>query len=148
MRCHGPIRGPILGALLGLAVAAPAHAAACLRNTEWEPQVAPWDQKMSLEPLWRRGNRSLVAIRFEPLKGAYAKRFGFFLYNGRCVIKAMTVGAFAAANGGREVNRLPKGATVLYHQDYYAGRRHVTMLVSQEPPDFSTVRAQALDLLR
>jgi len=142
MRSHGPI----LAALLAAAV--PAHAGTCLRDTSWGPQVAPWDQKMSLEPVWRLGGRALVAIRFNPLRGDYAKVYGFFLYDGTCVTKAITVGAFAAANGGRAVDDLPPGAPLLYHEDYFAADRHRTLEVSQDPPDFETVKAQAVDLLR
>jgi len=142
MRCHVPILAIALGA------AAPGWAAElCLRDTAWGPQLAPYDQKMSFELISRTDERSLVGIRFSPLSGTYAKLFGFFRFEGDCVTRALIVGAFASANDFRNVEDLPKGAPVRYHEDFVTGAGQNTLDVTTRPPAYGTVRALAIGML-
>jgi len=147
MRFNAPILAAALALAASPAAAQEEAAATCLRDTAWGPQIAPWDQKMAFELIREEENRAVVGIRFSPLQGAYAKLFGFFLFEGDCVTQALIVGAFASANDFRNVEELPAGTAVRYHQDYITSATQATLDVTLSPPDYGATRALALGML-
>jgi len=116
---------------------APGLATACEELFSWKKFLDPGPQDYQVgEKIDLQKGLMVVGIKFGELKGDFAKKHLFMLYEGKCPLAAVSLGSYAATA------ILSDGTD--YHLDLYEVDTHSTLGFYNEPLSYEATRAIAL----
>lgn len=130
-------------ALLLTLAAGPAWGHAC-EPFGWAQFTDPGPQTYEkVETVTLENGDEIRMFRFGEPAGDYAKIYIFIRFHHDCVLKAVSLGSYAATNAFSAET----GGGPVFHLDLYDGEMHATLGMFDAPPPYEEARAEALKAL-
>ena len=149
----------VKGLALAAALAAPAAAQESAQGAEpvrpegcvieqWPAYLAPGTQDHHVRESLVTDAGEIYAVEFDDLEGEYAKLYLFFLVQGGCERKVLSVGSYGYMNDfARQRGEIGEGERV-YHVDLFEPGERDQLEVRYRRPSYEAMREKALNLLR
>ncbi|HSF96435.1 MAG TPA: hypothetical protein VLA52_15525 [Thermohalobaculum sp.] len=114
----------------------------------WPAFLDPWDQTHQLQEKIPTDAGEVLAIRFGPLSGEFAKLYMFMLVRDGCDRHILSVGSFGfQTEFARQRGEIGEGDRI-YHLDLFGPDSHQVLEFLRDPPGYEAMRARALEVLR